>query len=161
MKNKAALLVISAIAASALSACIPAADPGKVSSNSDMPEAAACNSKAVQSYIGNRFTAVLAEQLRKFMVESGERKAAAMLGISVSRLKGFVSGAETRNIDRLARAIAAKLPAALTLRSKLSHDRQAELHSLNEEVDREGLRAVARRLGIDPSNLRRKLAKVR
>lgn len=100
----------------------------------------------------------LVEKLREFMAECGERKAAAMLGISVSRLKGFASGTDTRDSDRLARAIAAKLPAALALRAKLSHDRQAELHRLYGEVQRDGLRVVARRHGIDPSNLRRKLA---
>ena len=103
----------------------------------------------------------LVEKLRKFMAECGERKTAAMLGMSVSRLKGFASGAETRDIDRQARAIAVKLPAAFALRAKLSHERQAELRSLNEAVNRDGLRAVARGLGIDPSNLRRKLATLR
>ena len=101
----------------------------------------------------------LTKKLREFMAECGERKAAAMLGISVSRLKGFASGAETREIDRLARAVATKLPAALVLRAKLSHDRQAALHSLNEEVNRDGLRTIARRMGIDASNLRRKLTR--
>ena len=99
----------------------------------------------------------LADKLREFMAECGERKAAAMFGISVSRLKGFASGAETRDIDRLARGIAAKLPAALALRAKLSHDRQADLHRLIEAVGKQGLRETARRLGIDASNLRRKI----
>lgn len=102
----------------------------------------------------------LVEKLREFMTECGERKAAVMLGVSVSRLKRFASGAEGREIDRLARAIAAKLPAALALRAKLSHDRYAELHSLSEEVNSDGLRAVARRLGIDPSNFRRMLKRL-
>ena len=93
MKNKAALLVISAIAASALSACIPAADPGKVSSNSDMPEAAACNSKAVQSYIGKRFTAVLAEQMRKeagaVLLRTGPKDGPVTMDYRVERLNVF------------------------------------------------------------------------
>ena len=99
----------------------------------------------------------LIEKLGEFMAECGERKAATMLGISVSRLKGFASGAEARDVDRLAGAIAAKLPTALALRAKLSHNRQAELHALREAVERDGLRVVARRLGYDPSNLSRKL----
>lgn len=106
---------------------------------------------------GNR--AELADELGAFMAECGERKAAAMLGISVSRLKAFASGAGTRDDYQLARTIAAKLPAALALRAKLSHARQAELYDLDLAVKREGLRSVARRLGIDPSNLRRRLRK--
>ncbi|CAM3293805.1 DNA-directed DNA polymerase [Sphingomonas antarctica] len=101
----------------------------------------------------------LADKLRVFLSENGERKAAAMLGMSVSRLKAFVSGRDIRDGDTLARAIAAKLPAALALGAKLSHDRQAELQRLRETHDRDGLRATARRLGVDPSNLRRMLAK--
>lgn len=99
----------------------------------------------------------LIEKLREFMVECGERKAAVMLGISVSRLKGFASAPDKRGSDRLARTIAAKLPAALALRAKLSHERQATLHHLREAVDRDGLRKTARRVGIDASNLRRRL----
>ncbi|WP_374139745.1 hypothetical protein, partial [Sphingomonas sp. 32-62-10] len=55
----------------------------------------------------------LVEKLREFMAECGERKAATMLGISVSRLKGFASGVDTHGSDGLASTIAAKLPAAL------------------------------------------------
>ena len=103
--------------------------------------------------------AVLCGKLREFMAECGERKAAAILAISVSKLKGFASAPDMRGSDVLARTIAAKLPAALALRAKLSHERQSELHSLNQEVNRYGLRAVARRLGTDPSNLRRRIAR--
>lgn len=97
----------------------------------------------------------LVDKLREFIAECGERKAAAMLGISVSRLKGFGSGAETRGSDQLARTIAAKLPTALALRAKLSHERQTELQKLREKIEQEGLRQTARQLGINPSNLRR------
>ena len=99
------------------------------------------------------------EKLRAFISECGERKAAVMLGLSVSRLKGFTSAPDIRGSDGPARKIAAKLPAALALQAKLSHERQAKINILNEEVNRDGLRAVARRLGVDPSNLRRKLTR--
>ena len=99
--------------------------------------------------------AELAQTLRSFIAECGERKAALALALSVTKLKALASGSETRGSDRLARTIAAKLPAALALRAKLSHDRHSELHRLSAAVERDGLRETARRIGIDPSNLRR------
>ena len=90
MKNKAALLVISALA---VSACIPAADPGQVSSSGDMADAAACNSNAVERYVGKRFTAVLAEQLRKeagaSVVRTGPKDGAVTMDFIAARLNVF------------------------------------------------------------------------
>ena len=90
MKSKAALLVISALATSA---CIPAADRGAVSSNSDMTDAAACNSKAVERYIGKRFTAVLTEQMRKeagaSVVRTGPKDGAVTMDYIAARLNVF------------------------------------------------------------------------
>ena len=90
MKYKAALLVISALTTSA---CIPAADPGAVSSNSDMADAAACNSKAVERYIGKRFTAVLAEQMRKeagaATVRTGAKDGPVTMDYIAARLNVF------------------------------------------------------------------------
>lgn len=102
----------------------------------------------------------LIEKLRDFISKYGERKVAAMLGIPVTRMKEFTSDTDARVSDELATIIAAKMPAALILSLKLSHDRQTELHRLSNDVKTEGLRAAARRLGVDPSNLRRRLTKV-
>ena len=66
----------------------------------------------------------------------------------------------TQRSDRLVRGVTAKLPAELALRAKLGHDCYAELHRLSEALERDGLRETARRLDIDPSNPRRKLAKL-
>ena len=90
LKNKVTLLVIAALATSA---CIPAADPGQVSSNSDMAEATACNSKVVERYIGKRFTAVLAEQMRKeagaSAVRTGPKDGAVTMDYIAARLNVF------------------------------------------------------------------------
>jgi Peptidase inhibitor I78 family len=66
MTRNIALGFVVAFTAPALAACIPTPDVTEASTTAT--EAAACDSKAVQSYIGKRFTAVLAEQMRK---ESG------------------------------------------------------------------------------------------
>lgn len=105
--------------------------------------------------------AAVAAKLRTFIAECGERKAATALGISAMKLRTLCSDAKGLGDGRTTRVIAAKLPAATALLERLRHDLHAETRQLSESVSREGLRAVARRLGIDPSNLRRKLAKSR
>lgn len=101
----------------------------------------------------------LPEKLRSFIAEFGERTAAKALDISTAQLRALVSNPPNPRSESLARKIVSRLPAALRLCTGLSHDRQAELHWLREVVDRDGLREAARRLGTDPSNLRRKLAR--
>ena len=90
MKRKVALLVISALATAA---CIPAADPGQISSNTDMADASACNSKAVERYFGKRFTAVLAEQMRKeagaALLRTGPKDNAVTMDYIAARLNVF------------------------------------------------------------------------
>lgn len=99
----------------------------------------------------------LPERLRSFIADHGEREVATALSISLVKLQGVVSGSQIAGGENLARTIAARLAAATRLCAKLSHDRDAELRRLREAVEREGLRQAARRLGIDPSNLRRRL----
>ncbi len=102
--------------------------------------------------VGDVDRAELAKSIGLFMAAIGERKAATSLSVSVARLKALAS-----DIDSNLRIVAARLPTALALHSKLNHDRNAELYRLRESVERDGLRETARRMGLDPSNLRRKL----
>lgn len=99
----------------------------------------------------------LCERLREFMAECGEHKAAAMLGISVGQLKAVAVIPNVGANDAITRKVAAQLPSALALQSKLRHDSYAELQQLSDAIERYGLREMARRMGIDASNLRRKL----
>ena len=93
MKFSRATTAAFALAATALTGCIPAADPGQVSSSSDMADAAACNSKAVERYIGKRFTAVLAEKMRKEagagVVRTGPKDGAVTMDYIAARLNVF------------------------------------------------------------------------
>ena len=68
MNSKAALAIITILAPAFVSGCIPKPDAERVSTNIKSVETVPCNSALVQKYIGKRFTAVLAEQMRK---ESG------------------------------------------------------------------------------------------
>ena len=104
--------------------------------------------------------AELAETLRQFIANVGERKAAAMLGISVGQLKSIAAMSNANSTASILRKVAAQLPIALALQSKLRHDSYAELQRLSDDVERYSLREVARRRGVDPSNLRRKLLRL-
>lgn len=88
----------------------------------------------------------------------GKAGAAKALGISPSRLRMLLSGGD--NVDSTtAEILIVRLPAAMQLCEKLEKERQQELQRLRELVHSTSLREAARQLGIDPSNLRRKLAR--
>jgi hypothetical protein len=99
-----------------------------------------------------------AGQLIAFVDECGEAKAAKYLGISKVRLQRALSNPEDAREATWVHKIAGRLPAAVALSEKLCHKRNVELRALQADVKRTGLRETARRLGLDPSNLRRSLA---
>lgn len=100
----------------------------------------------------------LAGQLMSLVNECGEAKAAKYLDISRARLQMVMSNPDKPGDTLWAQKIAGRLPAAVALSEKLSHKRNVELRSLQKAVELDGLRETARRMGLDPSNLRRKLA---
>jgi hypothetical protein len=97
-------------------------------------------------------------KLGSLIDQLGERRAAKALKLSLRLLRSVSAGPITPVNINEAQSIAARLPAALSLCAKLRRERHYELRQLNEMRVRYGLREAARRLGIDPSNLRRKLA---
>jgi Peptidase inhibitor I78 family len=95
MTRKIALGCVVAFAALTLAACIPTPDVTEVSTAST--ESAACDSKAVQSYLGKRFTAVLAEQMRKeagaALLRTGPKDGPVTMDYRVERLNVFYDDA--------------------------------------------------------------------
>ena len=91
MKSKIALVCVAALAAPTLAACIPAPDVNEASTNT--AERTACDSKAVQNYIGKRFTAVLAEQMRKqsgaSLLRTGPKDGPVTMDYRIERLNVF------------------------------------------------------------------------
>jgi hypothetical protein len=81
---------------------------------------------------------------------------AKALGISASRLRSLLDGRAGAD-HTTNQLLAARLPGALQRCEKLRHKRTAELQGLRELVQSSGLREAARQLGVDPSNLRRKI----
>jgi hypothetical protein len=90
----------------------------------------------------------------------GKAGAAKALGISTSRLRTLLNGKACAN-RATAQLLAARLSVALQGCEKLSKERREELQRLNGLVQLRGLRETARQLGVDPSNLRRRLFKGR
>ncbi|WP_414900769.1 hypothetical protein ACMT1E_13050 [Sphingomonas flavalba] len=102
-------------------------------------------------------TGDLAEKLRAFIAEFGERPAAKALNISVKRLTALASDKPISGNERWASVVAARLTGARQQCTKLDRERYVALQRLREMTNRDGLRETARRSGIDPSNLRRKI----
>jgi hypothetical protein len=107
--------------------------------------------------IGEGDRSRLVERLAVFVADVGLAKAATALRTNPARLKPALPGSGVRIAERLLQSIAAHLPAALETHATNRNDREAERQVLREAVERDGLRVTARRLRIDPSNLRRKM----
>ncbi|MCW4463110.1 hypothetical protein OK349_15455 [Sphingomonas sp. BT-65] len=99
----------------------------------------------------------LSTKLQSLIDQFGERTAAKALGIPVARVRKLAIASKGDSNTLATQVVAVRLPAALNLRVKLNRDRKTELEGLRVAVKRDGLRHTARRLGIDPSNLRRRL----
>ncbi len=110
--------------------------------------------------IGESDRSQLVETLAAFVADVGLAKAATALRTNPARLKSALPGLGVRIAEGLLQSIAAHLPAALEIHATNRNDREAERQSLREAVERDGLRETARRLEIDPSNLRRKIGPV-
>lgn len=87
----------------------------------------------------------------------GNAEAAKALRIPSRRLRSILSGA-IRPDESSLRALLTDLPAALVQAEKLCAEREGELRHLRKMRQDLGLRGAARRLGVDPSNLRRRLS---
>jgi hypothetical protein len=99
----------------------------------------------------------LPEKLRSFIAEQGMAQTAKALKISQKRLVALVSGEQPPGLSKFVQAVARRLPEARSLCDRLQKGQSDEITRLREAVARDGLRATARRIGIDPSNLRRHL----
>ena len=99
----------------------------------------------------------LAEKLRSMVAQFGEAQVAKFLTISKGALAALMAGSRLPRHVRLARTVAARLPAAVKLCITLHGQRCDELAPLREAIELDGLRATARQLGVDASNLRRRL----
>ena len=93
------------------------------------------------------------ELVRSFVASDGIARAARMIGTPVSQLRSII--AETR---LPANHVRQRLVRAIADHEKRAADRDAEFNRLRARIAEHGLRKVARELGCDPSNLRRRIA---
>ena len=99
----------------------------------------------------------LSGELRAFIGEYGLVKAAKSLNVRGIDLRALADGSNRESLNGLASSVAAQLAAAIKF-SETAREKQCEtLYELQLAVTRDGLRETARKLGIDPSNLRRRL----
>lgn len=98
----------------------------------------------------------LGEMLRAFVADAGLAAAATALRTSPAQLKVQCSRPEGSGRAH-PQPIIARLPAAIRAYDFSLQRRMSELDGIRAAVARDGLRETARRLGVDPSNLRRKL----
>jgi hypothetical protein len=100
----------------------------------------------------------LASKLTAMTAQFGETQTAKALAISKMALAALVSGSLQPVYVRLANTVAKRLPAALATCAKLHREKGTEIAGLRAAILRDGLRETARRLGVDPSNLRRRMS---
>ncbi|MHA6316523.1 hypothetical protein ACXYN8_02540 [Altererythrobacter sp. CAU 1778] len=103
------------------------------------------------------------EQLRSDMANLvfilGNAGAAKSLGIEARRLQAMISGNVTFD-DATLRRLFARLPAAQSKAELLCAERRQELQRLSQMVQKLGWREAARQLGVDHSNLRRRMSQL-
>lgn len=99
----------------------------------------------------------LAGKLQAFVAEFGEAQAAKALRIAKRQLAALRSGVDSPAQRRLIRLVTERLPDAVNSCAKLRSERQRELDELKAAIGRDSLRVTARKLGVDASNLKRKL----
>lgn len=96
------------------------------------------------------------EWVKALAAVEGAKRTAKALGVAPRRLRSLMPDGPNPD-EATARALAMRLPAAMAQAEKLRIEREVELQRLSQMVQELGLRGAARLLGVDPSNLRRKL----
>lgn len=86
----------------------------------------------------------------------GNDRAAKMLRVPPRRLRSIVTGAVNPD-DATISGLSTHLPLALDRAEIIRAERKREMQRLNQMVQELGLRESARQIGVDASNLRRKL----
>ena len=99
-------------------------------------------------------------KVRELIAEFGERPVAKAMQLSNAEMQKLLSSAANSKTLRLRRQIAGCLNRARVLCSSLRNSQINELRRLQGLMEEMGLRETARKLCMDPSNLRRKLKRL-
>lgn len=132
---------------------------GKEANELDRQQALGADDAARLDYgFTDQSLSYLRRELSKLAESLGKMDASKALRIAPRRLAAILS-CKISPDNVTARHLSSHLPAALAHASFLSVSHEQDLQTLRLMVQQFGLRNVARRIGIDPSNLRRKLSK--
>jgi hypothetical protein len=101
--------------------------------------------------------AELQSELAELVAGLGMPKAAKAVGVAPTKLRAIVSGKAALD-ESIIVAVASRLPAASALLENHKAESDVERQRLLQLCDELGLRGAARQLGIDPSNLRRRIS---
>lgn len=101
----------------------------------------------------------LKAELAQLVADMGSNRTATALGITAANLRSIVAGRSALH-DNLIQKISSRLSVARANWEKQRTKRSNEAARLSEMVARIGWRGTARQLGVDTSNLRRKLLKL-
>jgi hypothetical protein len=97
VKNRIASVFVAVLATPALYACVSTPVTEPVSSDTVTKQSDTCDSKKVARYVGKRFTAVLAEQMRKdsgaAIVRTGPKDSPVTMDYVAARLNIFYDDA--------------------------------------------------------------------
>ncbi len=130
---------------------------GKESNDWERQAILGYDAEAAPDYgLADKDRARLISNLAALVRSMGRSGAARALGISEGRLRTLSSGGVDVNCAE-AQTLAARVTFAMRQNKELREGREADLQRLREGVQLSGLREIARQLGIDPSNLRRRL----
>lgn len=106
--------------------------------------------------VGATDPAVICAELSPMIGRWGIARCARAFRISASTLRKLTIGSSATT-ERTRQQIAGRLPTVKRLFESLQSQQHHEAEQLSEAVKCNGLRFAARQLGIDPSNLRRKI----
>lgn len=109
--------------------------------------------------LADHSVARLLHDLAKLTDAIGTGAAATALRLAPRRLRAILAGT-TKIDDRAARALSVPLPAAMAKADNFRAGQAEELRALDQLVQSLGPRGAARQLGVDPSNLLRKIARL-
>ena len=114
---------------------------------------------AIDYSLGREGSAIFQELFQAHVNAVGVGPAAKALGITRKKAEKLVRGNGDKWADADFSRFAAKLQDAIGKRADEQNLKAGELQELRDRVERDGLRKIARQMGVDPSNLRRRITR--
>lgn len=112
---------------------------------------------AISYWKGEQVQTRIADSIRALMAEFGRAPTAKAFGLSSRQLESAISSRGKRHKNTMVHNLTVRIPKASKALRHSNTLKDAEINVLRHNVQEMGLRETARRMGIDPSNLRRRI----